>query len=94
MSFSHTDAGTSEEAWAAAGVGALPALEAPAWDADTLLLVAVAHPDDETLGATGLIRSALRGGARVHVLVATAGEAWWLSWPAASAKCSAAASRS
>ena len=75
MSFSHTDAGTSEEAWAAAGVGALPALEAPAWDADTLLLVAVAHPDDETLGATGLIRSALRGGARVHVLVATAGEA-------------------
>lgn len=75
VSFSHTDEGTSEQAWAEAGLAALPALTPPEWTADTLLLVAVAHPDDETLGATGLIRAALRGGARVHVLVATAGEA-------------------
>ena len=75
MSFSHTDDGTSEAAWAEGGVGELPELRLPVWDAQTLLLVAVAHPDDETLAATGLIRSALRGGARVHVLVATAGEA-------------------
>ena len=75
VSFSHTDDGTSEAAWTEGGVGDLPELRLPVWDAETLLLVAVAHPDDETLAATGLIRSALRGGARVHVLVATAGEA-------------------
>lgn len=75
VSFSHTDDGTSEQTWAAAGVDGLPELSPPAWGEDVLLLVAVAHPDDETLGATGLIRSALRGGARVHVVVATAGEA-------------------
>ena len=75
MSFSHLDEGTSEEVWAAAGVADLAELALPAWTPDTLLLVAVAHPDDETLGATGLIRAALRGGARVRLVVATAGEA-------------------
>ena len=57
MSFSHTDDGTSEAAWAEGGVGELPELRLPVWDAQTLLLVAVAHPDDETLAATGLILS-------------------------------------
>ena len=75
MSFSHLDAGTSEDAWAAGGIAELPALTPPDWTPRTLLLVAVAHPDDETLGATGLIRAALWGGAGVRVLVATAGEA-------------------
>ena len=49
MSFSHTDDGTSEAAWAEGGVGELPELRLPVWDAETLLLVTVAHPDDETL---------------------------------------------
>ena len=51
VSFSHTDDGTSEAAWAEGGVGELPELRLPVWDAQTLLLVAVAHPDDETLAA-------------------------------------------
>lgn len=39
------------------------------------LLVVVAHPDDETLIAGGLIHDAARAGVPVTVLVATAGEA-------------------
>lgn len=75
VSFDHRDDGTAEAVWMAAGVGELPALPARAWTRADTLLVAVAHPDDETLGAAGLIRAALRGGAAVHVAVATAGEA-------------------
>lgn len=75
MSFSHRDPGTPESQWVEAG---LPGLgEAPGRDgltAQTLLVVAVAHPDDETLGATGLVRAVLAAGGRVRVLVASAGE--------------------
>ncbi|GGK47996.1 bifunctional PIG-L family deacetylase/class I SAM-dependent methyltransferase [Micrococcus flavus] len=73
--FDHRDAGTDEAAWEAAGVADLPSLTPRTWAPGDTLLVAVAHPDDETLGAAGLIRAALRGGADVHVALATAGEA-------------------
>ena len=39
------------------------------------LVVLAAHPDDETLGAGGLIESAGRDGARISIVVATDGEA-------------------
>ena len=61
MTFDHRDAGTDEAGWEAAGVAGLPALTPRAWAPGDTLLVAVAHPDDETLGAAGLIRAALRG---------------------------------
>jgi len=75
VSFSHLDESTAESTWEDAGIADLPPLRLPALDGDSLVVVAVAHPDDETLGATGLIRTALRAGARVALVVATAGEA-------------------
>lgn len=75
MSFSHLDEGTAESAWEDAGIADLPPLRLPELGPDSLVVAAVAHPDDETLGATGLIRTALRAGARVELVVATAGEA-------------------
>lgn len=76
VSFSHHDAGTPEHEWAAAGVGHLPVL-APGVvpGAGERLVVVAAHPDDESLGAAGLVRTALQEGASVHVVVCTAGEA-------------------
>lgn len=76
VSFSHTDPGTAEARWLAAGVTQLPALP-PGWlpGAARPLVVLSAHPDDETLGAGGLIRTALGAGSRVHLIACTAGEA-------------------
>ena len=90
MSFSHLDDGTPESHWEQAGLDDLPALSpdalvlgavrpgAPGVDGPggrPVSVVVVAHPDDETLGATGLIRGTLAAGGRVELLVATAGEA-------------------
>ena len=71
VTFSHTDAGTGESVWAAAH------LPAPALPVDELrrLIVVAAHPDDETLGAGGLIARAGRAGAPITVVVLTNGEA-------------------
>lgn len=71
--FDHRDRGTLEQDWAAAGLDALPQLEPP--PADARVLVVAAHPDDETLGAGGLISSTAARGGRIQVLVATDGEA-------------------
>jgi LmbE family N-acetylglucosaminyl deacetylase len=71
--FNHRDRGTLETKWAAAGLDALRQLEPPL--ADACVLVVAAHPDDESLGAGGLISDAAARGARIHVLVATDGEA-------------------
>ncbi|MET3809916.1 PIG-L family deacetylase [Arthrobacter sp. UYEF3] len=76
VSFTHHDAGTSESDWARSGVAALPELPLDAGElACTAFIVLAAHPDDESLGAGGLI-SRLHGvGAEVRVLLCTAGEA-------------------
>lgn len=76
VTFSHVDAGTPEAEWRAAGIERLPALaEGVAPGRGCRLVVAAAHPDDESLGAAGLIHSALARGADVTVLLCTAGEA-------------------
>ncbi|MGP6205012.1 PIG-L family deacetylase [Microbacterium sp. F2] len=72
MSFSHLDEGTAEEQWLAdPRLHSLPLLESVPGE----LIVVAAHPDDETLGAGGLMRRAAAEGARVSVIVATDGEA-------------------
>lgn len=71
VSFSHRDPGTAESVWAEAfAARALPTLRE---DADHLVVIA-AHPDDETLGAAGLMAATARRGARVTVLITTDGE--------------------
>lgn len=67
--FDHREAGTPEAAWAGVGAAAVP-LEVP-----ERLIVFAAHPDDETLGAGGLMALASAAGAEISVIVATDGEA-------------------
>lgn len=70
--FDHRDAGTAEADWqAAAPWRGTPALTL---DVDRVVVVA-AHPDDETLGAGGLVSTAAAAGIRVVVVIATDGEA-------------------
>ncbi|SJM70758.1 PIG-L family deacetylase [Arthrobacter rhombi] len=74
--FSHDEVGTAENAWVTAGIGSLPRLEDSVIPGpDGHLIVVVAHPDDESLGAAGLIHTALRRGAIVSVLICSDGEA-------------------
>jgi LmbE family N-acetylglucosaminyl deacetylase/SAM-dependent methyltransferase len=76
--FVHTDDGTPEEAWADAFAARQPAPpEIELADLATLghLVVVAAHPDDETLGAAGLLARAYAAGVRTTVIVATSGEA-------------------
>jgi LmbE family N-acetylglucosaminyl deacetylase len=69
--FDHRDAGTPESLWLSAIPDQLPVLPVP--DRGRLVVVA-AHPDDETLGAGGLIASAAAAGISITVLVGTGGE--------------------
>lgn len=76
VSFTHHDAGTPEADWACSGVAALPELPLDAGElAATAFIVLAAHPDDESLGAGGLMARLHRLGAEVRVLLCTAGEA-------------------
>ena len=76
VSFTHNDAGTAEEDWARSGVTALPELPLGAGElAETAFIVLAAHPDDESLGAGGLMARLHGLGAEVRVLLCTAGEA-------------------
>ncbi|MGN6607701.1 MAG: PIG-L family deacetylase [Jatrophihabitans sp.] len=68
----HDQPGTSEAAWAGA-LDRLPGLDVPGRGDHVLVLAA--HPDDETLGAGGLIAASLAAGADVEVVIATDGEA-------------------
>lgn len=70
--FDHRRPGTPEQAWADSRLNQLPRLAPPL--ADACVLVVAAHPDDESLGAAGLMSDASARGARVRVLVATDGE--------------------
>ncbi len=71
VAFDHRDPGTSEDEWDAAA----PWRDAPPLDLDVeRVIVLSAHPDDETLGAGGLIANAAAAGIPVDVVVATDGE--------------------
>jgi LmbE family N-acetylglucosaminyl deacetylase/SAM-dependent methyltransferase len=77
--FDSHDAGTPEHIWKLAWPSTAPTLTAPV--RSDRLLVLVAHPDDETLGAGGLIASAAAAGARVTIVIASDGEASHLDSP-------------
>jgi LmbE family N-acetylglucosaminyl deacetylase/SAM-dependent methyltransferase len=70
VSFDHRDPGTDEDVWTLALRRDLPPLDL---DVDRLIVVA-AHPDDETLGAAGILATAAVRGIPVALLVATDGE--------------------
>ncbi|WP_418276585.1 PIG-L family deacetylase [Isoptericola jiangsuensis] len=72
VTFDHRDPGTPEDAWVAAGVTERPVpLDVDAVDE---LFVLAAHPDDESLGAGGLVHRLAGRGVPVTVVVATDGE--------------------
>ncbi|MBM6401565.1 PIG-L family deacetylase [Phycicoccus sonneratiae] len=75
--FTHDDPGTPEPVWLAdPRWSGLPVLDLDALAGRfSRLVVAAAHPDDETLAVGGLLAAAHRSGLPVHVVVATAGEA-------------------
>ena len=69
--FDHRDRGTPESVWQPV----LPSFTTVLDDADLQhLLVVAAHPDDETLGAGGLLARAAARGLDVTVIVASSGE--------------------
>jgi LmbE family N-acetylglucosaminyl deacetylase len=71
VSFSHLDPGADEQSWGQEPrMSALAPLDLAIDD----LVVVAAHPDDETLGAAGLMQAVHRRGGRVTVIVATDGE--------------------
>ena len=72
VTFDHRDPGTSEDLWAASpALRQLAPLDLPAVDR---LVVVAAHPDDETLGAAGLVSRLAATGTAISVIVATDGE--------------------
>ncbi|HEU4666898.1 MAG TPA: bifunctional PIG-L family deacetylase/class I SAM-dependent methyltransferase [Arthrobacter sp.] len=76
VTFVHNEEGTDESAWATRGLPAIPELPlGPQELAAMGFLVLAAHPDDETLGAGGLLARLQNLGAEVEVLLCTAGEA-------------------
>ncbi|WP_458040686.1 MULTISPECIES: PIG-L family deacetylase [Bacteria] len=71
VTFDHREPGTLESVWQDAS----PWATATSLDLDVdVVIVLAAHPDDETLGAGGLIATAAARGIRVIVVVATDGD--------------------
>lgn len=70
VSFDHRDPGTDESVWASALIQPLPALDI---EVDRIVVVA-AHPDDETLGAAGVLATAAARGVAIDLVVVTDGE--------------------
>jgi hypothetical protein len=65
--------GTSETAWRAwAELARLPVADIASW---TSAVIVAAHPDDEVLGAGGIICQLAAAGARLRVIAVTDGEA-------------------
>ena len=73
VTFRHDETGTSSEVWRDAVAD--HEIAAVRWDDVRRLVVVAAHPDDETLGAGGLVARCHDRGLEVHVVVATRGEA-------------------
>jgi len=74
IAFDHRTAGTDEDVWSrCAELAGLADLELPGTGAR--VVVVSAHPDDETLGAGGLIATLADRGVPVDVVVASNGEA-------------------
>lgn len=71
--FRHDDVSPFDSAWLAGPLARTGWLDVPS--ADDHVLVLAAHPDDETLGAGGLMATAHARGALVTVVVASDGEA-------------------
>ena len=72
--FDSSELGTPESAWAASDrLAGLRTVDAPGRDRRIVLLAA--HPDDETLGAGGLLATAAAAGLHIDVLVASDGAA-------------------
>ncbi|MER1995430.1 MAG: bifunctional PIG-L family deacetylase/class I SAM-dependent methyltransferase [Arthrobacter sp.] len=74
VSFTHQDASPDEALWLEA-LKDTPELQTLLGDFPERLVVLAAHPDDETLGAGGLIAALAAAGTSIDVIVATAGEA-------------------
>lgn len=75
VSFSHLDQGTDEADWVAGGLDTLAELPLDHQELAAMrFVVLAAHPDDETLGAGGLLALLHSLGAAVEVLLCTAGE--------------------
>jgi LmbE family N-acetylglucosaminyl deacetylase len=72
VNFDSRDPGTPAADWDASGIRNAPPFDLSGF---TGLLVVGAHPDDETLGAGGLIALATDAGIPVHVVVVTDGGA-------------------
>ena len=69
--FRHDHPGTTAGSWSDV-LASVPTLELPG--SRGRVVVVGAHPDDETLGAGGLLHTAARAGRSVEVVTATAGE--------------------
>lgn len=72
VTFRHDSAGTPAETWRTTVVNRDP--RPLQLDDMERVIVVAAHPDDETLGAGGLVARAHNDGLEVHVVVATRGE--------------------
>lgn len=74
VAFTHDQKSTAEAEWLASARVTAMAVLGIDWDAVDKLVVVAAHPDDETLGAAGLLQHAAGHGVAVEVLFATLGE--------------------
>ena len=73
--FHHADTGTAEQEWVVRREWAsVPGLSLGS-DGTTRIVLVSAHPDDETLGAGGLLATAAAADMRVDVVLLSAGEA-------------------
>jgi len=73
LSVSPTELGTTEEEWLSECH--FDAVELLTWTVGRPIVVVAPHPDDETLGAGGLLQEAHRSGSPILVVAVTDGEA-------------------